>query len=383
MKLLIQIIYIISIYSIFSQIIPIESSFDNRAMFFQIKKSTKTITCSININGNKNFIPDNIDKDSKSKRQYKNGSGSKIYDDYFFLGEKYFIMKYYVHPDVKDCIISLNAFNDYSLTNILYKEKKIKDNGFGIKINKDNETKGMIFLGGFPKEETKGLYLYSYKYPFLSKYFSQDIFSYFSKDNFSWDLPVISFSIKTEYNIYNAPSSSYEASIDYKVKEILVPHEFYEMLHNNIMGNFINEKNCNYEYNNLSCNCNIVDKIKAFQSIVINIGYINFVFTPRDSFIKENNNKCFFIFKEHGNKHVILGKKFLMKFKIEFFQNKQINIYSETQLQISIFKIIYSYIIQISFIIKNVVKYSLGVIILISICVWIIQNENENKPKNN
>ena len=380
MKLLIQIIYIISIYSIFSQIIPIESSFDNRAMFFQIKKSTKTITCSININDNKNFIPDNIDKDSKSKRQYKNGSGSKIYDDYFFLGEKYFIMKYYVRPDVKDCIISLNAFDDYSLTNILYKEKKIKDNGFGIKINKNNETKGMIFLGGFPKEETKGLYLYSYKYPFLSKYFSQDIFSYFSKDNFSWDLPVISFSIKTEYNIYNAPLT-YEALIDYEVKEILVPHEFYEMLHNNIMGYFINEKNCNYEYNNLSCNCNIVDKIKAFQSIVINIGYINFVFTPRDSFIKENNNKCSFIFKEHGKENFILGKKFLMKYKIEFFQNKQINIYSETQLQISIFKFIYSYIIQISFIIKNVVKYSLGVIILISICVYIIQNEN--KPKNN
>ena len=230
----------------------------------------------------------------------------------------------------------------------------------------------MIFLGGFPKEETKGLYLYSYKYPFLSKYFL--------KDNFSWNLPVTSFSIKTEYNIYNAPLT-YEALIDYEVKEILVPHEFYEMLHNNIMGYFINEKNCNYEYNNLSCNCNILDKIGAFQSIVIDIGYINFVFTPRDSFIKENNNKCSFIFKEHGKENFILGKKFLMKYKIEFFQNKQINIYSETQLQISIFKIIYSYIIQISFIIKNVVKYSLAVIILISICVYIIQNEN--KPKNN
>ena len=373
MKLLIQIIYIISIYSIFSQIIPIESSFDNREMFFQIKKSTKTITCSININDNKNFIPDNIDKDSKSKRQYKNGSGSKIYDDYFFLGEKYFIMKYYVRPDVKDCIISLNAFDDYSLTNILYKEKKIKDNGFGIKINKNNETKGMIFLGGFPKEETKGLYLYSYKYPFLSKYFP--------KDNFSWNLPVTSFSIKTEYNIYNTPLT-YEALIDYEVKEILVPHEFYEMLHNNIMGYFINEKNCNYEYNNLSCNCNILDKIGAFQSIVIDIGYINFVFTPRDSFIKESNNKCSFIFKEHRNENFILGKKFLMKYKIEFFQNKQINIYSETQLQISIFKFIYSYIIQISSIFKNVAQFILGIIIIIVICIGFCIFQNENKPKN-
>ena len=180
--------YFAIINIISSSIIPIPFEYINGEIAIQIQQSKNKITCYIDILNDKNIIPEMINQNSKTKRQYEYKDptlsffdrleGKKsvtLYDDWFYINNIGFIMKYYVSPNINKCIISFSKdqTEGESLINILYMNKKISINGFGIKYNEpndNNDIKGIIYLGGLPEEEKKGLYSFSYKSQFLMQY---------------------------------------------------------------------------------------------------------------------------------------------------------------------------------------------------------------------
>lgn len=333
---IILLIYCTIIEIISSSIIPISFEFIDGEMTIQIQQSKNIIPCRIVTSIPKNFIPENFNLNSKTKRKYDykdpsigffdqlEGKKSQVmlYDDWFFINDIEFIMKYYVDPKIKKCIISFSKeqSEDESLINKLYINKKINANGFGIKFDDKNETKGMIYLGGLPEEEKKGLYSFSYKY------------SFFNNHNI-WSLPMEDASIKIKENTFSIELYC-EGHIELEREDILlVPPIFYEFLYDKIFGFYIKEKSCDFENNNLVCDCKELKNINSFKSIYLNVAGLRMEFNIRDSFIKKND-KCYFIFKKHENNFFIFGKNLLKKYKIEFLNNKQINLYSKNKLTV-------------------------------------------------
>ena len=174
-------IYFAIINIIKSSIIPIPFEYINSEIAIQIQQSKNKITCFIDTLIDKNFIPEMINNNSTTKRQYeyndptlsffdrlKGKKSVTLYDDWFYINNIEFIMKYYVSPTINKCFISFSKDqkSDENLINILYSNKKLSTYGFGIKYDEPNDNddiKGIIYLGGLPEEEKKGLYSFSYE----------------------------------------------------------------------------------------------------------------------------------------------------------------------------------------------------------------------------
>ena len=112
-------------------------------------------------------------------------------------------------------------------------------------------------MGGLPKEEKKGLNSYEY------------IFSIFNKITMTdkWNLPINFAAVKTKTNEFDT-SLSYDGNIDLGTDYIFVPPKFYTFLTNNIIGNYISEKSCDYEYGILVCDCNAIKKMKHLKVFI-------------------------------------------------------------------------------------------------------------------
>ena len=326
-------IYFAFIKVISSSIIPIPFEHINGKLIIQFQQSKSIITCSVSTSIDKNFIPENYNHNSKTKRFYQKEKqgffdrlvGKKpvsLYDDWFFINNNEFIMKYLVDPKVNECIISLSIdqTNDESLINILYSNNKISNKGFGITFDEKNENQGILYLGGLPEEEKKGLYSFSFKYSF---------FSNLLKDN-NWNLFVEGANIKIKNNTF--PKALFYNGFIKIEKEnfIIVPSEFYHFLYEHIFGFYVKEKSCYLENNNLVCDCKNITNINPFKSINLYFEKLVIEFNIEDSFTKEND-KCYFIFKKHEEDYFIFGTEFMKKYKIEFLKDKQINIYSKSE----------------------------------------------------
>lgn len=327
-------IFFVIINIINSTIIPVPFEFIGGEMIIEIQQSKNKIKCTVDTSIKKNYIPETINYNSNTKRQYEYEDTSlgffdrlegkkpaKLYDDWFYINNVELIMKYYVSPQVGKCIISFskNQVKEESLINILYAKKKISNNGYGIIYDEKNDKKGIIYLGGLPEEEKKGLYTFSFKYSFFNKIFNW---------NNRWNLNVKNASIKIEGNTFSI-GLSYNGYIELEKEEvILVPFKFYNFLYDTIYGFYIKEKACNIENDNLACDCQEIKKIKSFESIHLNVDGLEKIFYTEDSFIKKNN-KCYLIFKPHNNDYFIFGKHFWKNYKIEFLNDNQIILYSK------------------------------------------------------
>ena len=236
--------YFAIINIISSSIIPIPFEYINGEIAIQIQQSKNKITCYIDTLNDKNIIPEMINQNSSTKRQYEYKdpklnffdrlAGKKsvtLYDDWFYINNIGFIMKYYVSPNINKCIISFSKYQTEgeSLINILYMNKKISTNGFGIKYNEpndNNDIKGIIYLGGLPEEEKKGLYSFSYKSSF-----------------FDWNLEIEFASVNIKENTFPIDLFS-KGYIDLKREEVLVTPKFYKFLFDHIYGFYIKEDSC-------------------------------------------------------------------------------------------------------------------------------------------
>ena len=203
--------------------------------------------------------------------------------------------------------------------------QKISTNGFGIKYNEpndNNDIKGIIYLGGLPEEEKKGLYSFSYKSSFFDALLNIK----------GWNLEIDIASVKIEENIF--PSDLFSKGyIDFKTEENLVTPEFYKFLYAHIYGFYIKEDSCAIENDNLVCDCKELKNIKSFESINLNIGGAEITFNIENSFIKRDN-KCYFIFKKHNDDFFIFGRHFWQNYKIEFLNSNQIILYSKNKFNI-------------------------------------------------
>ena len=306
-------IYIISI-CVRSSIIPIKFIFINGEMIFQIEKSKQKINCTISTLEPKNYIPENINEISKSKRQYN----QNYYDDWFFIDENEFLLHYYSSPYITKCIISLSKTkNDYdSIIKSLYNYKKINNTAFGIDFDEKNESIGTLYLGGFPNEEKEGLNFFSYKYSFWVRFFG----------NYYWDLPILDATIRVNNDNFNIYLGK-KAYINFKSEEFLIPPIFQEYLYENFYGIYIKEKSCNFEEERLFCDCKDIYDINGIESIFFNINeQVKFELNKND-FIEKKTNKCFFFFRNHNEDYFVFGKKFWKKYKLEFLNNNDINFY--------------------------------------------------------
>ena len=75
-------------------------------------------------------------------------------------------------------------------------------------------------------------------------------------------------------------------------------------------------------------------KNEAFESIYFFVDDLSIKFNVEDVFIKGVDNKCYFAFLEHKEKNFTLGRTFWKRYKIEFYQNEKIILYSEDKLTI-------------------------------------------------
>jgi len=186
-----------------------------------------------------------------------------------------------------------------------------------MKLDEKDENKGKLFLGGLPEEEKKGLYSFTYKYSFLENILSNNDWNFF--------LEYAVIKVKGEEIKQKLVCPGY---IEIGREEIFVPPKFYEILHQYIIGIYIKEKSCDFDNNQLYCDCKELNNINSFESIKLNFGGILMEFTVKDSF-ENRNNKCYLIFKQHTNNYFIFGKNLLKKYKIELLNDKQINLYSK------------------------------------------------------
>lgn len=325
--------YFAIINIISSSIIPIPFEYINGEIAIQIQQSKNKITCYIDTLNDKNIIPEMINQNSSTKRQYEYKdpklnffdrlAGKKsvtLYDDWFYINNIGFIMKYYVSPNINKCIISFSKYQTEgeSLINILYMNKKISTNGFGIKYNEpndNNDIKGIIYLGGLPEKEKKGLYSFSYESSF-----------------FDWNLEIEFASVNIKENTFPIDLFS-KGYIDLKREEVLVTPKFYKFLFDHIYGFYIKEDSCAVENDNLVCDCKELKNIKSFESINLNIGGLVMTFNIENSFIKMDN-KCYFIFKRHNDDFFLLGRYFWQNYKFEFLNKNQIIFYSKNKFNI-------------------------------------------------
>ena len=368
--------YFVIINIIKSLIIPIPFEYINGEIAIQIQQSKNKITCFIDTLIDKNFIPEMINNNSTTKRQYeyndptlsffdrlKGKKSVTLYDDWFYINDIEFIMKYYVSPNINKCIISFSKdkTEGENLINILYMNKKIRINGFGIEYKEPNDNKdikGIIYLGGLPEEEKKGLYSFSYE---------------------SWNPEIENASIKTKENTFPIVLSS-KGYIDLKREEVLVIPEFYKFLYEHIYGFYIKENSCTVENDNLVCDCKELKNIKSFECIILNIGGLVITFNIEDSFIK-NDNKCHFIFKRHNDDFFILGRHFWQNYKFEFLNNNQIILYSKNKFNIQKIASLKKHHKNILGVIFYYPKISL--LIIIVIIIWCVGAYGEiNKVKN-
>ena len=374
-------IYFAFINVISSSIIPIPFEYINGKLTIQFQQSKSIITCSMSTAIKKNFIPKNYNKNSKTKRFYKDESlgffdsleGKKpvsLYDDWFFINNNEFIMKYNVDPNVRECIISLSIDqpNDESLINILYSNNKISNRGFGITFDEKNKNKGILYLGGLPEEEKKGLYSFSFKHSLITN----------SLEGKNWNLFMEKASIINKENTFSK-LLFYNGFIKIEKEDfVLVPPKFYRFLYEHIFGFYVKEKSCDLEYNNLVCDCKNINNINSFKSINFYFEELLIEFNVEDSFIKEND-KCYFIFKQHEEDYFIFGTKFMKKYKIEFLNYKQINIYSKKEFKID--KRPFRRMIIIN-ILKLVFKYKYSFLIgIIFIIIYSCSGKQEEKVK--
>ena len=84
--------------------------------------------------------------------------------------------------------------------------------------------------------------------------------------NDKWNLPINFAAVKTKTNEFDT-RLSYDGNIDLGTDYIFVPPKFYTFLINNIIGNYITEKSCDYENGILICECKYIKKIEAFENI--------------------------------------------------------------------------------------------------------------------
>ena len=370
-------IYFDIINIISSSIIPVPFEYINGEINIQIQQSKNKITCYINTLSDKNIIPEDINQNSNTKRQYeyKDKAQSTLYDDWFYINNIAFLMKYYVSPKINKCIISFSKAQtkEESLINILYANKKISTNGFGIKYDKQNDNidiKGIIYLGGLPEEEKKGLYSFSYKSSFFDALLNIK----------GWNLEIDIASVKIEENIFPIDLFS-KGYIDFKTEEILVTPEFYKFLYAHIYGFYIKEDSCAIENDNLVCDCKELKNIKSFESINLNIGGAEMTFNIENSFIKRDN-KCYFIFKKHNDDFFIFGRHFWQNYKIEFLNNNQIILYSKNKLNIKKITSLKKFLINILRVIFHYPKMFLLIIIMINM-MCVNAYEYKNKVKTN
>ena len=381
-------IYLAILNIISSSIIPIPFESKNGELTIQIQQSKNKITCFIDTLNDKNFISEEINQNSKTKRQYKYNDptlgvfdrlegkkSDKLYDDWFYINNVEFIMKYYVSSNVNKCIISLSKdqTNDESLINILYASNKISTNGFGIKYDEYNYNglKGIIYLGGLPEKEKKGLYSFSYKFSLFDQILNIK----------GWNIDIEFASVKTKENTFDLSLFS-KGYIDLKTEEVLVTPEFYKFLYDHIYGFYIKEDSCTVENDNLVCDCKGLKYIKSFESINLNIGGLEMTFKIEDSFIKKDN-KCYFIFKRNNNDFFILGRYFWQNYKIEFLNKKQIIIYSKNKLNIKKMEYLNKFLINILRVIFHYPIISFMIILIIIMIFLAITNEYNNKVKIN
>ena len=242
-----------------------------------------------------------------------------LYDDWFIIDKFEFMMKYYVDPKIKECVISFSKKQSKNerLINSINNNYKLDNLGFGMKLDEKDENKGTLFLGGLPEEEKKGLYSFTYKYSFLENIFSNNDWNFF--------LEYAVIKVKGQEIKQKLVCPGY---IEIGLEEIFVPPKFYEVLHQNIIGIYLKEKSCDFDNNQLYCDCKELNNINSFESINLNIGGILMEFTVKDSF-QNRNNRCYLIFKQHENDYFIFGKNLLKKYKIELLNDNQINLYSK------------------------------------------------------
>ena len=242
-----------------------------------------------------------------------------LYDDWFIIDKFEFMMKYYVDPKIKECIISFSKKQSKNerLINSINNNYKLDNLGLGMKFDEKDENKGTLFLGGLPEEEKKGLYSFTYKYSFLENILSNNDWNFF--------LEYAVIKVKGQEIKQKLVCPGY---IEIGLEEIFVPPKFYEVLHQNIIGIYIKEKSCDLDNNQLFCDCKDINNINSFESINLNIGGILMEFTVKDSF-QNRNNRCYLIFKQHENDYFIFGKNLLKKYKIELLNDNKINLYSK------------------------------------------------------
>lgn len=362
-------------------IIEMPFEYINGENFINIQKSKNSINCFISTLTQKTYIPEGLNLQSKTKRKYEYTDPSyglfdaldgkkqdMLYDDWFFINKNEFMMKYYVNPGIKQCIISFSKkqSEDERLINRINKYNRLDNFGFGMKLDEKDENKGILFLGGLPEEEKKGLYSFSYKDSFLEKKLS----------NNDWNIFMESVAIKIKGQEIKK-NLFYPVYIELGREEIFVPPKFYEVLHEYILGTYIKEKSCDLDNNQLFCDCKELNNINSFEGIYLNIGGILMEFDAKDSF-QNKSNKCYLIFKKHENDYFIFGKRLLKKYKIEFLDYNRINLYSKKKFVI---KGISSYnknkVILSGFISDHIVFIIISFIVIISI-ICALANEHAN-----
>ena len=350
MKVIFLIVFIL-IHFNNTSIIPISFDYIDGKSNIKIQQSKNNINCRISTWLPKSYIPEYMNAHSQTKRNliYKDPSFGlleqlkikkpiMLYEDFFLINQTEIKMKYYVDPEMDKCIISFSNMQsaDESLINNLYNMKKIDNNAFGIKFNEKSENIEILYLGGLPEEEKKGLFSFTYYYSLYEKFIGGD----------NWYLPVEECSINYKEKM-NSFSLSYRGYIELGMEEIFIPPSFYEFIYNNFLRFYIAEKNCKLENNDFICNCEELNKINSFETIYLNVGGIRIEFNNRELFSKKND-KCYFIFNKNNEiDFIIFGKKFFKNYKVEFMRNRQINIYSKYKLnkvEISLFKMILNFI---------------------------------------
>ena len=75
-------------------------------------------------------------------------------------------------------------------------------------------------------------------------------------------------SIKTKEKVISM-SLSCPGYIELEKEDIFVPTSFYELIYNNFLGFFIIGKNCEFENNDFICNCEELNKINSFETILM------------------------------------------------------------------------------------------------------------------
>ena len=253
--------------------------------------------------------------------------------EYFKIYRDIFLEKYNIDKLNILCTINHNISKLCGNIGLAYFHTESKAYNFLGQLHSHFSLLDFTFLFNYTGED-EGIFIFGNK-PHIylpDKYNESDLFSFYTKYIYEFNLDSVSFYINdnlTDENIY--------IKISPDIEGFQFPTNYFNILEKIFFEKYYRQNICKNEkyksYSIIYCDERLTDEMReSFPEIIFKITNITFKFTGKDLFYKYENNFYFIIIERPTLKHFDLGRLFFKKYiipinpesrQIFFYQNKK------------------------------------------------------------